>query len=117
LGEEASGPGKLKGKQYDPMKIVDVEQRGKRGKIVAGRNRFGQFQYEWVCPEQPRTAAQREVWGNMTVLSRLFNELRKEQRAAWRALALKVHSRPKLGQSGSLDGCQLFNGCSCLQNA
>ena len=99
---------KLKGKPYDLMKIVDVEQRGKRGKTVAGRNRFGQFHYEWVCPEQPGTAAQCGVWGNMKVLSRLFNELTPEQMAAWRALALKVHSRPKLGQSGPLDGCQLF---------
>ena len=41
-------------------------------------------------------------------MSRLWNELAEEQRAAWRRLALTVRCRPNLGQSGSLDGCQLF---------
>ena len=42
------------------------------------------------------------------MLSGLWNKLAEEQRADWRRLAEKVHSRPKLGQSGALDGCQLF---------
>jgi len=44
----------------------------------------------------------------MTALSRLWNELTNERRAAWRRLAAEVHSRPNLNQSGVLDGCQLF---------
>jgi len=90
------------------MKILDVPQSGSRGNIVASRNRFGQFQCERVPRDQPGTAAQHGVWGTMTTLSRLWNELAEEQRVAWRRLAGKVHSRPKLGQSGPLDGCQLF---------
>jgi hypothetical protein len=86
----------------------DVPQRGKRGNIVASRNRFGQYQKLFVSPKQPGTAAQRGVWGNMTEFSRVWNELSNERRAAWRRRALEVRSRPRLGQSGPLDGAQLF---------
>jgi hypothetical protein len=51
------------------MRSQDVLQKGKRGKLVASRNRFGQYLKEFVPPKQPGTAAQREVWGNMTELS------------------------------------------------
>jgi hypothetical protein len=44
----------------------------------------------------------------MTALSRLWNEMLDERRAAWRRLSAEVHSRPSLGQSGPLDGAQLF---------
>ena len=57
------------------MRIHDVPQRGKRGKIVASRNRFGQYIKEFVPPEQPGTASQRIVWGNMSDLWRMWNEL------------------------------------------
>ncbi len=90
------------------MRVVDVQQQGKRGGIVASRNRYGQYIKELVKPKQPGTAAQREVWGNMTELSWLWNELSDERRKAWRRLAAQVHSRPTLGQSGPLDGILLF---------
>ena len=41
-------------------------------------------------------------------MSRLWNELVEERREAWRRLAEKVRSRPRLGHSGPLDGCLLF---------
>ena len=90
------------------MRMQDVPQRGKRGMIVASRNRFGQYLKQFVSPKQPGTAAQRGVWGNMTELSRVWNELSDERRKAWRRCALDVHSRPRFGQSGPLDGAQLF---------
>jgi len=90
------------------MRILDVPQRGKRGKIVASRNRFGQYHKAFVAPKQPGTAAQRAVWGNMTEFSRVWNELSDERRAAWRRRAEEVRRRPSLGQSGPLDGAQLF---------
>jgi hypothetical protein len=90
------------------MRVQDVPQRGKRGKIVASRNRFGQYQKDFVPPKQPGTAAQRGVWGNMTEFSRVWNALPDERREAWRRRALEVHSRPSLCQSGPLDGAQLF---------
>jgi hypothetical protein len=90
------------------MRFQDVPQRGKRGRIVASRNRFGQYQKEFVRPKQPGTAAQQAVWGNMTELSRVWNELSDERREAWRRRASQVRSRPSLGQSGPLDGAMLF---------
>jgi hypothetical protein len=85
-----------------------VPQKGKRGKVIASRNRFGSYQKQFVLPKQPGTLAQREVWGNMTEFSRVWNELSDERREVWRTLARDVHSRPSLGQSGALDGAQLF---------
>jgi hypothetical protein len=90
------------------MRIVDVQQRGKRGKIVVSRNRFGQYIKEFVPPKQPASTSQREVWGTMTELSWVWNEISDERREAWRRLAEQVHSRPTLGQSGPLDGILLF---------
>jgi len=90
------------------MRFQDVPQKGKRGRIVASRNRFGPYQKEFVPPKQPGTAAQRAVWGNMAELSWLWNELSDERREAWRRLALEVRSRPSMGKSGPLDGILLF---------
>jgi len=90
------------------MKVLDVPQSGKRGRMVASRNRFGPFQREQFSPHHPGTSAQKEVWGSMTYLSWLWNQLTELQRVEWRRLAQEVHSRPNLMQSGLLDGCQLF---------
>jgi hypothetical protein len=90
------------------MRFQDVPQRGKQGKIVASRNRFGQYHKQFVPPKQPATASQRSVWGNMSDLWRVWNELSDERREAWWRQAAEVHSRPSLGQSGSLDGPLLF---------
>ncbi len=73
------------------MRFQDVPQKGKRGKIVASRNRFGPYQKEFVSPKQPGTASQRGVWGNMIEFSRVWNELSDERREAWRRRALQVH--------------------------
>jgi hypothetical protein len=90
------------------MKILDVPQSGSRGRLVASRNRSGQYHRERVSPEQPATPAQCATWDNMADLSRLWNLLDEEQWAAWDQFAKDVHSRPKLGLSGSLSGCLLF---------
>ena len=87
---------------------MDVPQKGKRGKVVASRNRFGQYQKQFVPPKQPATASQRNVWGNMRDLWRAWNELSGERMEAWWRRAAEVRSRPSLGQSGSLDGPLLF---------
>ena len=44
----------------------------------------------------------------MTELSRVWNEISDERRAAWRRRAKEIRSRPTLGQSGPLDGPLLF---------
>jgi hypothetical protein len=90
------------------MRVSDVPQRGKRGRIIASRNRFGQYQKEFVRPNQPGTPAQRDVWGNMIEFWRVWNEISDERREAWRRQAEEVHSRSSMGQSGPLDGAQFF---------
>jgi hypothetical protein len=44
----------------------------------------------------------------MAEFSRVWNELSNERREAWRCQAQDIHSRPGLGQSGTLDGAQIF---------
>jgi hypothetical protein len=44
----------------------------------------------------------------MAEFSLVWNELSDDRREAWYRRAEEVHSRPKLGQSGPLDGAQLF---------
>ena len=90
------------------MRFQDVPQKGKRGKVVASRNRFGPYQKEFVAPKQPGTAAQQGVWGNMTEFSWVWNELDDVRRIAWRRRALEVHSRPSMGKSAPLDGALLL---------
>jgi hypothetical protein len=90
------------------MRFQDVPQTGKRGKMIASHNHFGPYQKQFVPPKQPGTAAQREVWANMTEFSRVWNELADARREAWRRQAEEVHSRSNLGQSGTLDGAQFF---------
>ena len=96
------------------MRFQDVPQKGKRGRIVSSRNRFGPYQKEWVPPDQPGTAAQLAVWDNMTEFSRLWNEFSDERRDAWCRRAVEVQSRPSLGQSGALDGILLFKKISSV---
>ena len=90
------------------MRFQDVPQKGKRGKIIASHNRFGPYQKAFVPPKQPATTSQQPVWGNMSDLWRVWNELSDARREAWWRQAAQVHSRPSLGQSGSLDGPLLF---------
>jgi len=90
------------------MRFQDVPQKGKRGKVIASRNRFGEYDRKRVSPKHPGTASQLEAWGNMRYLSALWNGLREDQRVAWRRLAVELHTRPNMLQSGKLDGPLLF---------
>jgi len=90
------------------MKFRDVPQSGSRGNTVVSRNRSGQYHRERVSPDQPATAAHCATWHNMTDVSRLWNLMEDEQRLAWERFAEGTHSRPNLGVSGPLSGCQLF---------
>ena len=90
------------------MKRLKQNQSGALGDLVASRNRFGEYDRKRVSPKHPGTASQLEAWGNMKYLSALWNGLREDQRVAWRRLALELHTRPNMLQSGKLDGPLLF---------
>jgi len=90
------------------MKTLEVPQRGSRGNVVASRNRFGDYDRDRVSPDDNATPARRRVWGNMADLSDMWNRISEERRLAWRRLADQLHSRPRLGQYGRLDGRLLF---------
>jgi len=90
------------------MKVAEGPQRGKRGKIIASRNRSGQYQREASPHKNHRTPAQKRVRVTMSDLVHLWNQITEAQRAAWRVLAREVHSRPWMGKFGKLDGPLLF---------
>ncbi|MCX6930134.1 MAG: hypothetical protein NT154_44020 [Verrucomicrobia bacterium] len=90
------------------MRTVDGPRSGKRGKVVASRNRFGQYERALGAQQEGGTPARWRVWQNMSDFSRLWNRLTEEQRTGWRRLAEQHHSRHRLGQSGKLDGQKLF---------
>ena len=81
---------------------------GKCGGIVWQRNRYGQICYPAFIPFNPRTPAQTAVRGNFGAVSARWRELTEEQRHIWIAVARNTKSKPRLGQSGPLTGCQLF---------
>jgi hypothetical protein len=90
------------------MKTRRKEERGALGHTVASRNRFGDYVRERVVPRNVSTPARRRVWSNMAALSDLWNQITEEQREGWHRLAGQVRTRPRLGQSGRLDGRLLF---------
>jgi hypothetical protein len=90
------------------MRIRDVPQRGRRGQLIASRNRAGQYLREQGPVKNHRTRAQQRARGSLGKFARLWNQITEAQRRGWRELAPKTRSRPWQGQSGPLDGPQLF---------
>jgi hypothetical protein len=91
------------------------------GRLKSGRN--GGYVYYvregrqcWrrnVVPRDPRTPGQRRSRLAFAAASKGWSQngrLTEEQRAGWRAEGAKVHSHPRLGQSGPLTGPQRFVG-------
>lgn len=79
------------------------------GTSVSLHTRFGQSRRALVAGRDPRSPAQlyvREVLGR--VASR-WRGITDEQRGVWTARGRENHSRPRLGQSGYLTGCQLYS--------
>lgn len=90
------------------MKIRDIPQKGRRGRIVASRNRFGQYHREEGAHKNRHTPAQERARGSLTWFVRLYNEISEERREGWRRLAQEVESRPWQGESSPLDGPSVF---------
>jgi hypothetical protein len=95
------------------MKILDIPQSGKIGIQVAASNRSGQYRRQFVIPTNPRTQAQKDVRRALGNAAARWRTLTEDQRAAWAAIAKTRNTIPRLGQSGTLTGAQLFTKINC----
>jgi hypothetical protein len=95
------------------MKILDIPQSGKRGLNVSQDGQFGQISRAAGRVANPRTPSQMTVRDNLSHVSARWRALQETQRAAWMAAAEDVKSNPRLNQSGSLSGFQLFTKINC----
>ena len=111
--EDRSGPSPA---SYMATKL-DVPQSGKVGVTVNVTTRYGQIQRQYVKPRDPKTAAQMTVRSNLARVSARWRVLTEEQRGAWMLAAQDAHSRPRLGKSARLTGCQLFIKINCARAA
>jgi hypothetical protein len=98
-------------------KALNVPQSGKVGTTVNVTTRYGQVQRQYVKPKDPKTPAQMSIRSNLARVSARWRVLTEEQRAAWALDAQDVHSRPRLGKSARLTGCQLFIKINCARAA
>ena len=98
-------------------KKLDVPQSGKVGTTVNMATRYGQIQRQYVKPKDPKTEAQMTIRSNLARVSARWRVLTEEQRGAWMLAAEDVHSRPRLGKSARLTGCQLFIKINCARTA
>jgi hypothetical protein len=95
------------------MKILDIPQSGKRGNFVSVRTRYGQSSRPLVIPNDPKTPAQLRSRSRLGHVAPRWRGLTDEQRTVWNTGGRKLHSRPRLGQSGPLTGCQFFTMLNC----
>ena len=95
------------------MKILDIAQSGKRGLNVSQDGQFGQISRAQGRVANPRTPSQMTVRDNLSQVSARWRALEEVQRAAWMAAAKDAMSNPRLNQSGSLSGFQLFTKINC----
>jgi hypothetical protein len=95
------------------MKILDIPQSGKRGLNVSQDGQFGQISRATGRVANPRTPSQMTVRDNLSHVSARWRALEEIQRAAWMAAAKDTMSNPRLNQSGSLSGFQLFTKINC----
>jgi len=98
-------------------KKLDVPQSGKVGTTVNVATRYGQIQRQYVKPRDPKTPAQMSIRSNLARVSARWRVLTEEQRGAWMLAAQDAHSRPRLGKSARLTGCQLFIKINCARAA
>jgi hypothetical protein len=98
------------------MKIIDVPQSGKCGVKVSQGGRYGQVVRALVIPTNPRTPPQMGVRRSLATTSIAWRGLTPTQRNSWTSVAKTRNSKPKLGQSGALTGCQLYTQVNATLN-
>ena len=95
------------------MKILDIQQSGKRGLNVSQNGAWGQISRALVIPSNPRTPAQMSVRAILSQVSARWRALQEAQRVAWVAAAKEAKSETRLGQNGVLSGFLLFTKINC----
>jgi hypothetical protein len=98
-------------------KKLDVPQSGKVGTTISVVTRYGQTERQYVKPRDPKTQAQMAIRSNLGRVSARWRALTEEQRRAWTLAAQDAHTRPRLGKSFRLTGCQLFIKINCARAA
>ena len=99
------------------MKALTVPQTGKQGPTIAVKTRYGQVLRQYVKPKDPHSPAQMRIRSNLGRVSARWRVLTPEQRQAWALTAADAMSRPRLGKSASLTGCQFFIKINCARAA
>ncbi len=99
------------------MRALTVPQTGKQGTIVAVRTRYGQVLRQYIKPKDPHSSAQMRIRSNLGRVAALWRTLTPEQRQDWILAAQDANSRPRLGKSASLTGCQFFIKINCARAA
>jgi hypothetical protein len=95
------------------MKILDIPQSGKRGLNVSQKTPFGQMSRALAIPNNPRTPSQMIIRDTLSRVAARWRALEETQRVALVEAATEAKSNPRLGQSGSLSGFQLFTKINC----
>jgi hypothetical protein len=90
------------------MKILDVPQSGHLGTFISFKTRHGQSRRRYVIPKNPRSPAQVCIRTRIAKVAGRWRTLTDMQRAAWTASGSQVASHGRLGDSGTLTGCQFF---------
>jgi hypothetical protein len=99
------------------MRALTVPQTGKQGPTVAVLTRYGQILRQYVKPKDPHSPAQMRIRSNLGRVSARWRVLTPEQRQAWALAASEAKSRPRLGKSTALSGCQFFIKINCARAA
>lgn len=99
------------------MRALTVPQTGKQGTTVAVLTRYGQILRQYVKPKDPHSPAQMRIRSNLGRVSARWRVLTPEQRQAWALAASEAKSRPRLGKSTALSGCQFFIKINCARAA
>jgi hypothetical protein len=99
--------------------IIDAPKSGRWGKWVYGMLGKTQCCRTYVMPRNPDAAAQRQARGALGSAARAWRtKLTPEQRQAWEMVARQQLSKPRLAQSGLLEGEQVFvRHCTVLKKA
>ena len=101
------------------MNTSSVQLSGRDREWVYYMRGRKQCRRRYVVPRDPRSPAQMRARAALAAASRFWShcqDITDQERDAWEAVANRVQSRPRLGQSGPLTGQQYYVACQCAKN-